>query len=97
LPNQTSTTSSINGSKISKDGNEIHEENDAVAKCNKAQQENIENARKSTSNCDDIPKMSNNTSAVDEPCLNGEGMKKTRKNGVYAHAETIPNGRATEV
>ena len=40
-------------------------------------------------------KILNETSTANEPCMNGEGMKKTRKNGVCAY-ETIPNGKVNE-
>ncbi len=96
LPNQTVQTSSMNGTNISKDGDEIHnEENDAFANGNNVR-ENVENSQKSSSNCDDKHKTFNKNPTEDELCLNGENIKKTRKNGVYA-IETSPNGEINEI
>ena len=94
MPNQTEQTSSMNGTKISKDKNEIRNDvNDACASSNNVR-ENVENEHKS--NCDNTPKTCIENAATNELCLNEENIKKTRKNGVHAY-ETIPNGEIKEI
>lgn len=79
LPEQTQQTS-INGITSPQDENKMQD--DFL---------NVDHLQKSYSDSENALEMCRDNADAEKPCVNGENVKKSRKNGVHA-CQSIPNG-----
>lgn len=84
LPEETQQTSSINGATSPEDENKMQDDF-----------KNVDHLQKSNSDSESALEMCKDNADSEKPSVNGESVKKSRKNGVHA-CQIIPNGDIKE-